>query len=112
MAVKMPPTSVIIKDLGMNNGGAVHKYFTKRCADYMDRYVPFDKGNLAKYVIEGSNVKYQQPYAQYQYYGLSSSGKPLHYSTDMHKDASSYWDKKMVSAHLDDIINEIQQKYF
>lgn len=112
MALKMPPTSAIIKDLGLNTNGEVESYFTKRCADYMDKYVPFDKGNLADYRIDGHLIIYNQLYAQYQYYGLSKYGIPLHYSTDKHPNASSYWDRKMVTNHLDDIVDEIQKKFF
>ena len=108
MSVKMKPTSVIIQNLGLDANGKIQKYFTKRCADYMDRYVPYDEGNLADYRIDDNQVIYQQPYAQYQYYGISKSGKLLNYSTDKHPDASSYWDRKMVSANMDDIVKEVQ----
>ena len=111
MAVKMAPTSVIKQQLGIDPDGRVQKYFTKRCADYMDQYVPYDEGNLADYRIEGNRIIYQQPYAKYQYYGVSKSGKPLKYSTAMHKNASSYWDKKMMSAHKQDLVEEVQN-YF
>ena len=112
MPVKMQPTSTIIKHLGLEPNGAVHKYFTKRCADAMDKFVPYDKGNLAKYRISGNLIIYQQPYAKYQYYGLSKNGKPLVYNTNMHNLATSYWDKAMISANMSDIAKEIQEKFF
>lgn len=112
MAVKIKPTSAILKDLGLSKNGAVQSYFTKRCADYMDEFVPYNEGNLADYRIYDNYIIYQQPYAQYQYYGLSKYGKPLHYSTHMHENASAYWDRKMVTAYLDTIVDEIQTNFF
>jgi hypothetical protein len=108
MAVKIAPISVIKANLGLEPNGRVQKFFTQTCAIHMDKYVPYDEGNLADYRIEDNKVIYQQPYAQYQYYGISKSGNPLHYNPDMHPQASSYWDIKMWSAEKDDVIKEVQ----
>ena len=74
----------------------------------MDKYVPFDRGNLAKYYIDGNYIVYDQQYAHYQYVGISHSGKPLNYHTDKHPLATSYWDKKMVTAEINDVVKEVQ----
>lgn len=109
MAFEMQPTSKIIARLGLEPNGRVQKFFTATCAKAMDKYVPFDKGNLADYRIEGSLIIYEQPYARYQYYGVSKSGKSLNYHTDKHPLATSYWDKHMVSAELQDVEKEVQK---
>lgn len=79
MELKMKPTSVIKANLGLENGGRVHKFFTQTCAIHMDKYVPFNEGNLAKSVvingITTSNVTtdeiiYDTPYAHYMYEGI------------------------------------------
>jgi len=119
MSVKleMKPTSVIKARLGIQKGGPVHAFFTSSCAKAMDKYVPFDEGNLAGTVIENgeptSNVRvdtitYSQPYARYVYYGISKSGKPLNYQKDKHSYAGPYWDERMWSAEKDDIVKEVQ----
>ena len=108
MPVKLQPTSTIKARLGIEPNGRVQKFFTNTCAKKMDKYVPFDEGNLADYHLESDAVVYEQPYARYQYYGLSKNGKPLNYHTDKHPLATSYWDKKMVSAEMDDIVKEVQ----
>jgi hypothetical protein len=117
MPVSIKPTSVIKARLGLEPNGKVHAFFTATCAKHNDPYVPFRNGTLAGTVIQGgeptANVKtdryiYEQPYARYVYYGLSKSGKPLHYSTDKHSKASSYWDKRMWSVEKDTIIKEVQ----
>jgi hypothetical protein len=107
----MQPTSVIKAHLGLEPNGRIQKFFTSECAKAMDKYVPFDEGILADYRIQGNLIIYEQNYARYQYYGLSKSGKPLNYQTDKHPLATSYWDKKMVTADLPDIVKRIQDKF-
>ena len=51
---------------------------------------------------------YEQPYAHYVYEGISKNGKPLNYHTDKHPLAGSHWDKRMVSAEMQDIVKEVQ----
>ena len=108
MPVKLNKTSVIKSRLGIQPGGRVQKFFTNTCAKHMDKYVPMDKGNLADYHIEGTNIVYNQVYARYQYYGKSKNGKDLVYNRDKHNLANSYWDKRMVSAEMVDVQKEVQ----
>ena len=108
--MRLKPVNQIKLDLGINAGGRIQKFFTDACARHMDEYVPMDKGMLARYRIEGTEIVYHQPYARYQYYGLSKKGKPLNYHTDKHRLATSYWDKHMVSAEMGDIIDEIEKE--
>ena len=76
----------------------------------MDKYVPMDTGALSETLDVGADyITYEQPYAHYQYKGISQSGKPLNYSTEKHAYAGSYWDKRMVSAEMNDVIKEVQE---
>ena len=112
MPVKLQPTSVIKLQLGIEPNGAVEHYAATVCAKHMDKYVPFKEGNLADYRIEGNKIIYSPSatdYAQYIYYGISKNGKPLNYNKDKHPLASSYWDKKMMTAEGADVIREIQE---
>lgn len=109
MPVKMQPTSVIKARLGIEPNGKVHKFFTHTCRIHNDKYVPFDTGTLADTVTEETNCYiYEQPYAHYVYEGISKNGKPLNYHTDKHPLAGSHWDKRMVSAEMQDIVKEVQ----
>ena len=49
MPVRINPTSAIKLNLGINPGGRISKFATETCARYMDDFVPFREGNLAKY---------------------------------------------------------------
>lgn len=134
--VKMKPTSLIKVDLGIQKNGPVHKYLTKRCADHMDKYVPFREGGLAYDTrrIESDRIIYNAPYAHYMYEGLvmgpnipikeggiivgwySPPGQPKHYTGNKinynqdggHFYAGPHWDERMWSAEKQDVIKEVQ----
>lgn len=112
MPVKMKPTSQIITRLGLEPNGRIQKFFTNTCAKHMDKYVPMKDGNLADYRIVDDMIIYNQEYARYQYYGVREDGshKIQNRTLTKHPLASSYWDKKMVSAEMVDVIKEVQDK--
>ena len=108
MSVKLQPTSTIKTHLGIEPNGRVQKLFTHTCRKRMDKYLPFDTGTLATTVDEQPNaVIYEQPYAKVVYYGIRN-GKEINYHLDKHPLAGPYWDKRMVSAEMDDIVKEVQ----
>ena len=118
MAVYLKPTSEIITELNLEPKGKVHKFLTNTCAKHNDKYVPFLNGDLARTVIldgvptdnvESDRYTYSQPYAHYVYEGLSINGKKMNYTKEFHPEASPYWDKQMVSAEMDDILDEVQK---
>lgn len=134
--VRMKPTSVIKARLGIQPNGRVQTFFTKRCAEHMDKYVPFKEGELAydNRRIETNKVIYNSAYAHYMYEGkvmgpnipikdngiivgwFSPKGKPkqytgkdIRYSKDGgHPYAGPYWDERMWSAEKDEVIEEVQ----
>lgn len=108
MQIKMKPTSVIKANLGIQNGGSVHAFFTNSCYKHMDKYVPKDEGNLRTNVDVATNtITYESPYASYQYYGVRADGTHVvrNYTTP---GTGTYWDKRMWSAEKDDVIREVQ----
>lgn len=108
MPVEMKPTSVIKARLGLDANGRVQKYFTKRCADYMDKYVPMEYGNLRNVIdIQPYYIEYEMPYARYQYYGIREDGthEVKNYTTP---GTGTYWDRRMVSAEMKDLVEEVQ----
>lgn len=114
MAVELKPTSTIEARLGLEQNGKVQKQFTSSCAEHMDKYVPYRKGILSDYTIVDNMIVYSQIYAGYQYYGQRKDGShkinPDNRDRSKHPLATSFWDKKMVSAELQDIINEVKQE--
>ena len=109
MSLKLQPTSVIKVNLGLTESGAVQKYFQNTCYRYMDKYVPKDEGNLRTIVdIKNDSITYESPYARYQYYGMRDDGTHVvkNYTTP---GTGPYWDKRMVSAEMQDVVKEVQK---
>lgn len=108
MPVKMQPTSVIKARLGLEPNGRVQRFFTNTCYKHMDKYVPKDEGNLRTIVdIQPDSITYESPYARYQYYGVREDGTHVvkNYTTP---GTGPYWDKRMVSAEMQDVVKEVQ----
>lgn len=106
MPVKLKPTSQIKARLGIEPNGRVQKFLTNTCYKHMDKYVPRDEGNLRTIVdVKADSITYESPYAKYQYYGVSKNGKPLNYRTP---GTGDYWDKRMVSAEMQNVVEEVQ----
>lgn len=108
MSVKMQPTSTIKAHLGIEPNGRVQKFFTNTCAKHMDKYIPQDMGNLRTIVdIQPNSITYESEYASYQYYGMRKDGTHVvqNYTTP---GTGPYWDKRMVSAEMDDVVKEVQ----
>ena len=109
--VKMQPTSKIIARLGLEPNGRVQSFFTSECAKAMDKFIPKDEGNLRLIKdIQSDKIIYESPYARYQYYGVREDGthKVQNYTTP---GTGPYWDKRMVSAEMPDIVKRIQEKF-
>lgn len=108
MPVQLKPTSQIKARLGLEPNGRVQKFFTNSCYKHMDKYVPMREGNLRTIVdIEDTSITYESPYARYQYYGMREDGSHVvnNYTTP---GTGTYWDKRMVSAEIDDVVKEVQ----
>lgn len=109
MPVKLNPTSVILANLGLNPNGPVQMFYQNTCYKHMDKYVPYREGTL-RINVNLSNpqyIVYESPYAHYQYIGMREDGTHLvhNYTTP---GTGPYWDKKMVSAEMGEIVKEVQ----
>ena len=106
MSVKMQPTSEIIAHLGLDVNGRVQRFFQETCYKLMDKYLPKRDGNLRNVVdlSDPAKIVYEMPYAHAQYVGYTK-GPVRNYTTP---GTGPYWDKRMVSAEISDIVNEVQ----
>lgn len=112
MPIKLKPTSVIKARLGIEPNGRAQKFFTNTCYKHMDKYVPMSdlesKGDLRTIVdIQPAYIVYESPYARYQYKGVREDGTHVvkNYTTP---GTGPYWDKRMVSAEMQDVVREVQ----
>ena len=106
--MKMKPISTIKADLGIDVNGKVQRFFTDTCYKHMDKYVPLaDTGNLRNVVDKGANyITYEMPYAHAQYIGVVHGSPVRNYTTP---GPGSYWDKRMVSAEMQDVVKDVQE---
>lgn len=79
----LKPISEIKADLGIELNGKVQKYFTERCYQHMDKYVPMaDTHQLRENVVKGTDyIKYNVPYAHSQYVGIVHGSPVKNYTT-------------------------------
>ena len=78
----LKPISEIKANLGIEPNGKVQKYFTERCYQHMDKYVPKDTGMLRENVIlDSDSMTYQSPYAHAQYIGEVQGSPVRNYTT-------------------------------
>jgi hypothetical protein len=102
----LKPISEIKANLGIEPNGRTQKFFTNTCYRHMDKYVPKDTGNLRTIVnIEADSITYESPYAHAQYIGEVNGGQVKNYTTP---GTGPYWDKRMVSAEMQDVVREVQ----
>lgn len=82
----------------------MQRFFTDTCYRYMDKYVPKDIGILRDNVDKGVDyITYESLYAHYQFVNQFPED---HYTTP---GTGPYWDKRMVSAEMQDVIEEVQE---
>ena len=79
----LKPISEIKANLGIEPNGKVQKYFTERCYQHMDKYVPMaDTHQLRENVlIESDSITYKSPYAHAQYVGIVHGSPVKNYTT-------------------------------
>lgn len=104
MALK--PINDIKANLGIEPNGKVQKFFTNTCARRMDKYVPKDTGALRTNIdVQSDSITYKSPYAHAQYAGIVNGTAVKNYTTP---GTGPYWDKRMVSAEMQDVVKEVQ----
>lgn len=78
ISVKMNNANKIIKDHGLDENGSITKFLRDEVDRYSEPYIPFKKGTLKnnKSYPNNHSIKYNEPYARYQYYGKVMIGSP------------------------------------
>jgi len=108
MSVRLKPTQQIIQRLGIQENGPAHAFFTQRCKDYMERFVP-KRDNILRQVVtlRVNQIVYEQNYASYQFYGEREDGthKIKNWTTP---GTGPRWDRRMVTIDMPKIIKEVE----
>lgn len=89
----------IVNKFNMQKGGSAQLFLSNECFRRMEKYVPWDTGNLATTVtVRPGSVTYEQEYAHRQY--TKNKGKGLR---------GKYWDKKMLSAEKPLLVADVEK---
>lgn len=79
----------------------IHNLFAKT----IDPWVPFLEGPLSQTVeIEPHLIRYIQPYARYQYFGVG-----FNHTIDYHPLASALWDEVAMQTQRDTFVEDVRQ---
>ena len=114
--VDIKPINQILKRHGLQQDGEVNLFLRNEVERYSDSYIPFLKSTLKnnKSHPNSHSIKYNSPYARYQYYGKVMVGKApkkvtnkdLKYSGAPKRGA--FWDKRMWNDRGKEICNNLE----
>jgi hypothetical protein len=136
--VKCKSAEQIIRAHGLDRNGDVQRAWTNIVNRRISRYMPYRSGALSgklKYISGPAEITVAAPYARYQYYGkvmvdpkinaagfLTKDGtwrsrkgaakvltnRDLIYDTSKNANAGPYWDRRLVAAEGDAMVQEIK----
>ena len=115
MKFVMKSASELIKERGLQPHGRVQCLIDSEVLRRCSHLVPFREGELERSGIRGTvigsgEVCYNAPYARYQYYGKSRSGRPLKYNTSRHTRAGAFWFERMKNTDKEDLLRMAQEE--
>lgn len=99
----------ILEKRGLDAGGSVQRVIDSAVLRYSEPFVPKRSGALIASGYSGTKIGsgkivYTKPYAAYQYYGRSRSGKALRYGGGSRR--GSYWFVRMKAVYANTILAE------
>lgn len=114
--VDIKPVAEILKRHGLHEGGAVTLFLRNEVERYSDEYIPFKQGNLKnnKSHPNAYSIKYNSPYARYQYHGKVMIGKAPKQVTNKElkyhgaPKRGAFWDKRMWNDRGKEICNNLE----
>lgn len=113
MKTKLPNTNKLVKGLGADERGAIQQEVTEEVYKRMGKYMPRKTGALEERktsITKPNRIKTVGPYARYVFFGVSPSGKPLHYDRSHNPLAGAHWDRRMVRAEGRSIVAAVKRK--
>ena len=110
--VDIKPVAEILKRHGLQQDGEVNLFLRNEVERYSDSYIPFLKSTLKnnKSHPNSHSIKYNSPYARYQYHGKVApkqvTNKDLKYHGAPKRGA--FWDKRMWNDRGKEICNNLE----
>lgn len=114
--------SQIIRDHGLDAGGAAQRFHTQNVLRRIIKYMPYRSGETIKLTIAQTDlgkpfILTDAPYAKYLYYGKAMEGrapkrvtdKALDYTTTKNPQAGPFWDRRLAAAEGAAIAADLQR---
>lgn len=121
ITVRLPDAAALKHRVGVDPSGPAQQFLmaiVKRC---IARYMPYRTGATIKLMeaqspIDEPYIRVDTPYAKYIYYGKAMEGQPpkqvtdrdLVYTKTKNPQAGPFWDRRMMAAEGDAIVQELQ----
>lgn len=102
-------TAQILAARGLGDSHEAQRALAEAAATLAEPYTPRDTGALASPEVQEDRLVYGAPYAAYQYYGVSASGKALVYQNDTGQ-RGAYWIARMLEAERESLLAAVQQR--
>lgn len=111
--VKLEPARKILRNLGMDQRGAVQKFWTATVLRRIQKYMPYRTGETIKLTIAQTDISTpeivtDEPQARTLFYGVGKSGKPLNYTKTKNPNAGPRWDLALTAAEMPAMAQELQ----
>lgn len=104
----------VLKNHGLNTGGAVQKYIDSEVLRLSEQFVPKDSGELISSGIRNTKlgsgeVVYSTPYARRWYYrNTTNNGEPVKFNEAPRR--GSYWFERMKQQYKNQILAGAQRE--
>lgn len=102
-------TAQILTARGLGDSFDAQRALAEAAATLAEPYTPRDTGALASPQVQDERLLYSAPYAAYQYYGVSQTGKTLTYQNDTGQ-RGAYWIARMAQAEKESLLAAVQQR--
>lgn len=99
----------ILAARGLGDSHEAQRALAEAAATLAQPYTPRDTGALASPEVQDDRLVYGAPYAAYQYYGVSKTGKSLTYQNDTGQ-RGAYWIDRMAQAEREGLLTAVQQR--
>lgn len=118
VSIKMNSANKIIKDHGLDKDGVATKHLRDEVERLSNPYIPMKSHYLKDDSVSFPNnhsIKYNTPYARYQYYGKVMVGSPPKKvtNTDLKYNGApkrgAHWDKRMWNDKGKDICKNVER---
>lgn len=108
---KLAPSKSVMRQLGVDEHGAVQQFATDRILFHMRPFMPWLTGLTATSLTQVTSptaITVNAPYALRLYSGVSANGTPLNYTKTVNPLAGPYWDRTMIQHRGKAMAKEIE----